>query len=162
MQRYNPGDEIFLFGFGRGACTIRVLAALLQNYGLLKRGNETLAEMIVDHFRNAKALAEAAVVKAKQFVVCPVHFMGIWHSVSSVGWICEKERFPNTTTMPEVSIVRHAMALDEGRARFRSNQIIAASRQDLKQIWFPGYIAMSAEVVRKMKAVLPKRRCNGC
>ena len=138
MRRYNPGDELFLFGFGRGACTVRVLAALLENYGLLKRGNETLVEMIVDHFRNSKALAEAAVVKAKQSIVCPVHFMGLWDSVSSVGWICEKERFPNPTTLPEVSIVRHAMALDEQRARFRSNQLVGVGRQDLKQVWFPG------------------------
>lgn len=138
MQCYNPGDEIYLFGSGRGACAVRVLAGLLQNYGLLKRGNETLVEMIVDHFRNTKALAEAEVVKAKHSVACPIHFMGIWDSVSSVGWICNKEQFPNTTTMPEVSIIRHAMALDERRAKFRSNRITAANNQDLKQIWFTG------------------------
>ena len=138
MQRYNPGDEIFLFGFGRGAFTVRVLAALLQNYGLLKRGNETLVEMVVDHFRTAKPLTEAAVVKAKQSVVCPVHFMGVWESVSSGGWIYDKERFSNTTTLPEVSIIRHALALDERRVRFHPDRITASRNQDLKQVWFPG------------------------
>ena len=33
---YRPGDSIFLFGFSRGAYTVRSLAGLIYNCGLLK------------------------------------------------------------------------------------------------------------------------------
>jgi hypothetical protein len=36
MQNYNEGDEIFLFGFSRGAFTARSLAGLIARCGLLK------------------------------------------------------------------------------------------------------------------------------
>ena len=36
MQEYEPGDQIFLFGFSRGAYTVRVLAGLIQAVGLLR------------------------------------------------------------------------------------------------------------------------------
>ena len=32
MEHYNPGDEIFLFGFSRGAFTARSLAGLIAQY----------------------------------------------------------------------------------------------------------------------------------
>jgi hypothetical protein len=34
-QAYEPGDKIFLFGFSRGAFTVRTLAALIANKGIL-------------------------------------------------------------------------------------------------------------------------------
>jgi uncharacterized protein (DUF2235 family) len=40
MEIYNDGDEIYLFGFSRGAYTARAVAGLLHGYGLLCRGNE--------------------------------------------------------------------------------------------------------------------------
>src|SRR5258706_3396704 len=36
MEHYNPGDEIFLFGFSRGAFTARSLAGVIARCGLLK------------------------------------------------------------------------------------------------------------------------------
>jgi uncharacterized protein (DUF2235 family) len=35
MQTYEPGDQIYLFGFSRGAYTVRALGGLLHMYGLL-------------------------------------------------------------------------------------------------------------------------------
>src|SRR6202012_2654787 len=40
MEVYNDGDEIYLFGFSRGAYTARAVAGMLHGYGLLCRGNE--------------------------------------------------------------------------------------------------------------------------
>ena len=48
VQNYNPGDELFLFGFSRGAYTIRSLAGMLNNCGILKRTN---AHQIPDAFK---------------------------------------------------------------------------------------------------------------
>ena len=37
VQNYSPGDELFLFGFSRGAYTVRSLCGLINNCGILKR-----------------------------------------------------------------------------------------------------------------------------
>ena len=36
MDRYDPGDRLFLFGFSRGAYTARALAGMLYRCGLLQ------------------------------------------------------------------------------------------------------------------------------
>src|SRR5688572_25792561 len=41
-QTYEPGDRLFLFGFSRGAYTVRAVASLLRMYGLLERNAEDL------------------------------------------------------------------------------------------------------------------------
>ena len=42
MRTYSPGDRIFMFGFSRGAYTVRAVAALLHMYGLMEGNNEAL------------------------------------------------------------------------------------------------------------------------
>ena len=42
MQFYEPGDSIYLFGFSRGAFTVRAVASLLRMYGMIRKGNEAL------------------------------------------------------------------------------------------------------------------------
>jgi uncharacterized protein (DUF2235 family) len=39
VENYNDGDEIFIFGFSRGAYTARSLAGLIANFGILKPGS---------------------------------------------------------------------------------------------------------------------------
>ena len=42
MDRYEPGDKLFLFGFSRGAFTVRALAGMLNRCGLLQKGSLNL------------------------------------------------------------------------------------------------------------------------
>src|SRR6266852_2075228 len=42
MQNFERGDKVFLFGFSRGAYTVRAVASLLHMYGLIHPGNEPL------------------------------------------------------------------------------------------------------------------------
>ena len=42
MDCYGPGDEVYLFGYSRGAHTVRVLAGILHRCGLLTKGSENL------------------------------------------------------------------------------------------------------------------------
>jgi uncharacterized protein (DUF2235 family) len=43
MRYYSPGDDIYFFGFSRGAYTARFLAEMLDHVGLLSAGNEELS-----------------------------------------------------------------------------------------------------------------------
>lgn len=40
MRTYEPGDRVFMFGFSRGAYTVRAVASLVHLYGLLRPSNE--------------------------------------------------------------------------------------------------------------------------
>jgi uncharacterized protein (DUF2235 family) len=40
-RNYDPNDRIFLFGFSRGALTVRVLAGLILNQGLVQATTES-------------------------------------------------------------------------------------------------------------------------
>jgi uncharacterized protein (DUF2235 family) len=42
MEEYCEGDKLFLFGFSRGAYTVRAVCSLLHMYGLIRSLNESL------------------------------------------------------------------------------------------------------------------------
>src|SRR5262245_43856105 len=44
IEHYQPGDRVFLFGFSRGAYTVRAVAAMIMSCGLLKPEHTNLAE----------------------------------------------------------------------------------------------------------------------
>jgi hypothetical protein len=65
--------------------------------------------------------------------------MGLWDTVSSVGWVWDPVTFRNTARNPSVGCIRHAIAVDEHRAFFRQNRMEpAVPGQDLIEYWFPG------------------------
>lgn len=56
MRYYNPGDDIFFFGFSRGAYTARFLAEMLDHVGLLSAGNEEMCKSILNNKRNCRLI----------------------------------------------------------------------------------------------------------
>jgi hypothetical protein len=65
--------------------------------------------------------------------------VGVWDTVSSVGWVWDPLRLPYTARNPEMKNGRHAVSIDERRCYFRENLWGAPfSGQTLKQVWFPG------------------------
>ena len=73
---------------------------------------------------------------------CPIHFIGVWDTVSSVGLrniLLHISGFPFTYKNPEVTHVRHAVSIDERRAFFRQNLMGRwAPGQDVVNVWFAG------------------------
>ena len=149
MNTYEPEDRIYIFGFSRGAYTARVVAALLYHIGLLPRGSENLIpyaqrllriarqdnRAIGDQFRDTFARP----IPGRTDRRCPVHFVGVWDTVSSVGWFWEPAKFSYTAMNPGISVIRHAISIDERRAFYRQNRFGRAhDQQDLQQLWFAG------------------------
>ena len=138
MRYYQEGDTIFIFGFSRGAYTARVLAAMLYKVGLLTQGNEELIPFAWDTFK--KEHDEARYQEFQKTFSRPVrvHFLGLWETVSSIGWVpFAPQHFQFTQNNPAVDIVRHAVALDERRAYFLQN-LWGTTPADVDQVWFPG------------------------
>jgi uncharacterized protein (DUF2235 family) len=161
MQNFEKSDKIFLFGFSRGAYTVRAVASLLHMYGLIRPGNEALVpyaiQMLTGIDRADASIAGQQEAKARYFELangfkstlssadCTPWFVGVWDTVSSVGWIENPLKLPFTTSNPDIQIGRHAVSIDERRAFFR-NHLWRRPRdlrkdwgpKDVKQVWFPG------------------------
>lgn len=159
VEHYRRGDRIYLFGFSRGAYTVRALAALIHVCGLMHTRNHNLVPYAIKLFR-AEATRAKKENDAKErqtghkqrlklsvcdefkrvFSVTPeIHFLGVWDTVSSVGTIFDPYNLPHTRWNPSVKTVRHAISIDEKRKFFRTN-LWSTSRQktDVKQVWFAG------------------------
>jgi uncharacterized protein (DUF2235 family) len=69
-----------------------------------------------------------------------VHFLGLWDTVSSVGWAWNPQYLQFTANNPIVEVVRHAVALDERRVYFIQNLWghDPELHPDASQVWFPG------------------------
>jgi uncharacterized protein (DUF2235 family) len=162
MNAYQPGDKVYLFGFSRGAYTVRAVAALLHLYGLIRKGNETLVPYAIRMIRrindqnagrnpdNDKSDIAKTLILAQQFkqtfaaCECNPHFVGVWDTVNSVGWVENPLRLPFTGHNPSIEIGRHAIAIDERRMFFQPNlwrprpKPLRTGPKDLMQVWFPG------------------------
>ena len=85
-----PDDRVFLFGFSRGAFTVRALAGLLYRCQLPPIGSADLPARFERAWELYEPIEENEVLtkpfRAKQRP-CPVHFLGIWDTVKSYGGI---------------------------------------------------------------------------
>lgn len=143
---YAPEDRIFIFGFSRGAYTARALAGALHRLGLIRPHHENLVRyawaIYSDEDRQLQEKERFASAARFQKVFCetiPIHFVGVWDTVSSLGWIWDYKTLPNTAQNSSIKYVRHAVAIDERRACFRHNLFARVAPEiDWKQIWFAG------------------------
>src|SRR5262245_6322962 len=94
MNHFRPDDRVFLFGFSRGAYTVRAVASLLHMYGLIRPGNEPLVPyairmmMAITKLRRNSSDDSAGLTQyfdlARQFRQhfciegCDPHFVGVW------------------------------------------------------------------------------------
>jgi uncharacterized protein (DUF2235 family) len=150
---YEDGDSIYLFGFSRGAFTVRVLAGLIFRCGLLPKDapnfDTTFAkayELYTPHLQDFDAVGR---FKRDEHVREPcVHFLGLWDTVKSYGGIWPQS-LPHLRHNPIVCQVRHALALDERRSWFlptswggidsdRRMDDPRYQKQTIVEIWFRG------------------------
>lgn len=145
MGIYEPGDEIYVFGFSRGAYTARALCGMLRMFGLLSQGNEGMIPYALRLFKSSKKdKFKVAAGFQKTFCTdCKPYFLGVWDTVSSVGWILDPVgmkpwRLPYTADLPDLQVIRHAVSIDERRVFFRQNLVHQDPARDIKQVWFGG------------------------
>ncbi|KAJ8522566.1 hypothetical protein ONZ45_g886 [Pleurotus djamor] len=121
MQNYTAGDRICIFGFSRGAYTARALAGMLHKVGLLPASNYQQVPFAYKMFTRADPIGweQSNAFKAAFSIDVEIEFIGVWDTVSSVGLI--PKRLPFTTSNTVVRTFRHAVALDERRAKFKAN-----------------------------------------
>lgn len=120
FEHHRPGDDIYLFGFSRGAYAARLLAAMVHRYGLLPP--QHLHQF--PHAWNALAHRVGGFGRMgwirRAFAGRPVtvRLLGLYHTVNSTGWISKPFNVPNTVNNRSVENVRHALSLDQRRSFF--------------------------------------------
>lgn len=158
---YQPEDRIFLFGFSRGAYTVRAIAGLMNMIGLLEPDQLNVASYALTAYKQAAERDDLPIAWQFQRISgardVPIHFIGVWDTVASVLvprpdrlYLPSLQYLPFTKTNQRVRIFRQALAIDERRAMFRNynwteGQEYHARRfggvaipQDAKTVWFAG------------------------
>jgi uncharacterized protein (DUF2235 family) len=144
-RTFVDGDNIFLFGFSRGAYTVRALAAMIKRCGLLCPEHDNLAayawSVFTDEDRRAgerDKFAGPARIKKVFGRAVEIHFVGVWDTVAAFGWVWDQLAIPNTSKNDKIRHVRHAVSLDERRSMFYPSLIAPMDGQDCKEVWFAG------------------------
>lgn len=140
---YEPGDQIYLFGFSRGAYTVRSLAGLLRKCGVLRRAHVDKARDALDLYRRriASDSHEAARFRLSYAAAWPhlstrfspppvdlsISYLGVWDTVGALGiprvlplsiGLNKQYQFHDTSLSRSVRFARHALAIDERRPSF--------------------------------------------
>lgn len=120
MHSYKEGDKICIFGFSRGAYTARCLAGMIHKVGLLPPRNIQQIYFAYQFYTDTSA---EGWVQSEQFkktfsIDVNVYLLGCFDSVASVGFIPRQLPLSSTPTN-KAHYFRHAMALDERRAKFK-------------------------------------------
>ncbi|KIL71131.1 hypothetical protein M378DRAFT_65731 [Amanita muscaria Koide BX008] len=127
IQNYREGDKICIFGFSRGAHTARAVAGMVYKVGIISKENVQQIEFALGVNNTSGYYGHHLSHEFKSTFSPQVHFVGVWDTVASVGII----QRPNPYTSLEYSVrtFRHALALDERRARFRPSLWIEPERE---------------------------------
>ncbi len=160
VENYQDGDQLFFFGFSRGAYTARSLAGFIRNSGLLKREFVGRLDEAFDLYRDRSEAthpnaAKAVDFKAKYAYTPNIEFIGVWDTVGSLGipvsrlgifswfgrFVDKKYTFHDTSLSSIVKYAYHAVAIHEHRGTFPATlwqKQDHSSDQVLEQVWFPG------------------------
>jgi uncharacterized protein (DUF2235 family) len=126
---YQEGDDIFLFGFSRGAYSARSLAGLIRNCGILRKEHGDLAKEAYTIYRDKLPPDSPS---AKDFRDCfsyetDLAFVGVWDTVGSLGipvgdWdlpgFKPHYQFHDTKLSTKIKAAYHALALNEFRSAY--------------------------------------------
>lgn len=158
-NHYEEGDQIYLYGFSRGAFSVRSLSGFLR-CGLLNL-NELDADEAWNQVHKAYKLAYRRKKSIKtiadqnwnlfhQGEAAPIRFIGVWDTVGALGIPDDLEflnifddrkkwQFHNTELGEHIETARHAMAIDEIRSSFSVTRWNNADKHsDATEMWFPG------------------------
>lgn len=153
MELYGEGDDIFLFGFSRGAYTVRSLAGLLRNSGLLLPENLHRLDDAYRLYRRRDPESHPRAIESELFRrtyarEVRVHCIGVWDTVGALGipafgmlnWLLNLE-FHDVELGGHVDNAFQALAIDERRRAFEPcvwRKRDGACCQRLEQVWFAG------------------------
>ncbi|UTT68446.1 DUF2235 domain-containing protein [Arthrobacter sp. DNA4] len=156
MGNFQPGDELFLLGFSRGAYTARSTAGLIRNAGILRRRFRGRLGDAYSLYRDRTATTNPRSVEATLFRrsfshETRIHCIAVWDTVGSLGIPLtgvpvidrynRRFAFHDTALSATVDNAFQALAIDEKRKPFAPTLWQPQGdpgSQRLEQVWFTG------------------------
>lgn len=136
VDNWFPGDELYLFGVGRGASCAREVARLLGTIGVWHDAGDPLLDYLLDTFvlpRTVRDAADwervrrlAAGLMGRRYPAVPVRYLGLFDSVTVPGVAHSADPLSN------VAAGRHAVAIDGGHF----GELLGAPT--VEEVWFRG------------------------
>ena len=155
VNNYVPGDELYFFGFSRGAYTVRSLAGLIRNSGLLRLEHAGLESEAFSLYRDRDPDRHPNSESARAFREQYAHdvritCVGVWDTVGALGipvslfkqFTHRRHAFHDVTLSSRIENAFHALAIDERRKPFApalwEQPVEDLNRTWLEQAWFAG------------------------
>jgi uncharacterized protein (DUF2235 family) len=156
FEEYQAGDQIFLFGFSRGATTVRSLSSFIHLFGVLPKSRPELIDQAYRIYKisnQEKRNRHAAEFIARHHTMwCKIRFLGAWDTVAALGIPIRalnalvnavpffRHDFQDLSLSESVEHARHALAIDEERKIFAPViwEPHLYKHQTLEQVWFAG------------------------
>ena len=164
VDHYHPGDYVYLLGFSRGAYTVRSLAGLVRNCGVINPAKLPIGKDVDSALHEAFALyrkrSDATAPNAQRAVDFRVQHshpdfritcIGVWDTVGSLGipvglighLTSHLVGFHDVTLSSWVDCAFHAVAVDERRRPFVPTLWLQQPDarehgQRIEQRWFTG------------------------
>ena len=153
VYNFVPGDELYLFGFSRGAFTVRTLAGFMNAVGLVEKDADYFIPEIYALYESSVQPGspewEHAFRRIPRRRPCPpIRFVGVWDTVGALGapgvighlLNRNKYQYHDVGLNAHIEHAVHALAIDERRKPFAPN---LWQRPDgwpgtLEQAWFAG------------------------
>jgi len=156
FDNFKAEDRLYLFGFSRGAATVRSLSSLIHMFGILPVSRRDLIDEAFSIYKimNDEKRKEQAedFISRHHTMWTKIKVLGVWDTVSALGLPIEsldmvisslpffRHRFHNFRLSKAIENAYHALAIDDRRKTFHpmiwDKEI--ADHQTMKQVWFCG------------------------
>lgn len=161
IRHWESGDRIYLFGFSRGAFTVRILSDIIAHCGVINiekiRSEKELSNLVKTaysaclkayyHPEYAKKFKEQFSHKEE----ATIQFIGVWDTVGAIGLPFEEARFAMHNWINygfrghalNSNVIRacHAISIDDCRETFHPvvwDECIDERPERINQVWFSG------------------------
>ncbi|MFI5590143.1 phospholipase effector Tle1 domain-containing protein [Amycolatopsis sp. NPDC051758] len=155
VRNFSPGDEIFFFGFSRGAYVARSVVGLIRNCGILRNEHADRIPEAYALYRGRTIDTGPDSVAARTFQQhysneARVRFIGVWETVGALGvplaglrkllMLGRRNQFHDVSLLSIVESAFQALAIDERRASYVPAlwQVADWNQQLVEQVWFSG------------------------
>jgi uncharacterized protein (DUF2235 family) len=150
--QWDDNQELYVFGFSRGAYTARSMVGLIRKCGLLKSPTDDLVEQAYDLYRDKDVNPDspkATAFRAAHSREIRVKFIGVWDTVGCLGvpltgtvipWSRDHYQWHDTELSKIVDYAYHAVAVDEHREDYQATvwTQYKPENKDVEQRWFIG------------------------
>lgn len=162
IRHWRPEDRIYLFGFSRGAFTVRILSDLIDRCGIIRMDEDISSENQLDKLVKSAYVATlkayyrpeyaSAFKKNYSWEVKPhIQFIGVWDTVGAIGLPFKEARFAMHNLIEYgfrghalndcVNYAAHAISIDDNRETFHPvvwDERIDNNPERISQTWFSG------------------------